>query len=60
VFEQAQNAQIAAAITLSDDPVAKLRAFLAANPDVATLIEDYEPPEPEPNPQAGLPLSDES
>lgn len=41
-----QDAQNAAEIALEDDPAAKLRAFLAANPDVVTYIEESTPVTP--------------
>jgi hypothetical protein len=43
---------VQAAIALSDDPAAKLRAFLAANPDVVTYIEENIPA-PAPSEQGG-------
>lgn len=44
---------VQAEIALSDDPAAKLRAFLSANPDVVTYIEENTPPDPEPDPNGG-------
>ncbi|KAK48180.1 hypothetical protein BG58_33040 [Caballeronia jiangsuensis] len=41
-----QDAQNAAEIALEDDPAAKLRAFLSANPDVVTYIEESTPVTP--------------
>ncbi|MDR5790270.1 phage tail assembly chaperone [Caballeronia sp. LP003] len=46
---------VQATIALADDPVEKLRAFLAANPDVVTYLEENPPaPEPEPDPAADV------
>jgi hypothetical protein len=47
-IEAVGQPDVQAAIALADNPVVKLQAFLAANPDVVTLIENYTPPEPEP------------
>ncbi len=42
---------VQATIALADDPVEKLRAFLSANPDIVTYLEENTPaPEPEPDP----------
>ncbi len=38
---------VLAAIAVATDPVVKLQAFLAANPDVVDLIDSYTPPQPE-------------
>lgn len=49
---------VQAAIALADDPAVKLRAFLSANPDVVTYIEENTPPpdpDPEPEPKADTP-----
>jgi hypothetical protein len=43
---------VQATIALVDDPLTKLQAFLAANPDVVTYIEDNTPA-PEPQPDSG-------
>ncbi|WP_250532445.1 phage tail assembly chaperone [Caballeronia sp. ATUFL_F1_KS39] len=47
---------VQATTALADDPVAKLQAFLAANPDVVSYIEANTPapePQPEPDPDDG-------
>ncbi|BAO89012.1 phage tail assembly chaperone [Caballeronia cordobensis] len=44
---------VQATIALAEDPAAKLRAFLSANPDVVTYIEENTPaPESEPDPES--------
>lgn len=42
------NAAVLNELAMMTDPVAKLHAFLSANPDVVNLIESYVPPDHEP------------